>query len=449
MNARATQWQRLATPRGLIWSALVAVVTIGFVASICATARADGPAPTQVVIEVVPVGAVASYAYELSELPGSPGPDVEDQSYSNIAAAGGSPQTLTVTSGYSLGLVISSVDPGTSFAFAEVQQLGDPSVLLTNAQATIADGPPVLWQDGQGRLHVLIPSTGPGRANAGVSFIVMQEELFIYLHSGSILSVGISTLKQKVAVGKPLRFTAAVNGAAPGTTLSYTWEFGDGSGGSQAPISHTYIAPGTYDAYLKVTGSGDSLGFSKVIPITVGKAQKGPDRRGGGTKKKKTAPTSGAGVKGSGGKQSTAKKGTTTTTTTTTFTTATASKTPTTAATTTTAENPTVKLAGSHHTAVKRAPRPTGPLLSGVALSGARVRPARATPTASARPGAPNPARAGRLTSPGRGIGERIWIALGALVALLGGALLQAYGSPRRSWVPHLPELRGGTPGLR
>jgi hypothetical protein len=285
-------------------------------------------------------------------------------------------------------------------------------------------------------VHFLEPSTGPGTANEGeTATAIVDEPLQVFLHSGSILTVEITASTQKLAVNKPVRFTANVTGAPPGTTLTYTWIFGDGTGSSQTLISHSYSVAGTYDVYLEVTGSGDSMGSSPEIPITVGKAAPGPDRQGGGKVKKKKEPTSGASRKGSSTRKSTGKKGASSTTKA--GTTNSAAKTGATPATssTTTAATATpkapVKPAASHNVSVKRATRPAAPLLSGIAVSGARVPAARAArPAASARPGVPNPARTGRLTPPGHGVGEWFWIALCTVATLIAGALLECKGWP-------------------
>jgi hypothetical protein len=384
-------------------------------------------------------------------MPGNPAPDVMGRTYSNVstysdtAPAGGTPGTVTVGSGFSFPTILTAFGiPSSSFTVAEIVGPDGHSVLLTNAQAesetAFPDGPAVVWQDSAG-VYFLLPSSGSGTTDDGETFAGQSDELDINLYSGALLSVSITSSTQTVKAGKPVHFSATATGALPGETLSYKWYFDDGNGGSQASINHSYLVAGTYDVYLRVTGSKDSIGYSSMIPITVGKAPKGPDRNGGGETKKKKAPASGAGSKGAGDKKSAAKKATTKTTTT-------AAATTTTATTTSATTTPTTP-AASHHSPASRAPRPAGPLLSGIALSAAQITAAQATPTASARPGVPNPARTGHLTPHGRGIGEGFWVALGTLGTLLSGALLEAYGPPRRSWLPHLPELRGVIPGLR
>lgn len=409
---------------------LLTVLTIAAAATCCASARGQG----SVGITNLDTGLANASATPLSELPGSPPPDVTNRTYGNIITTeGGAPQTVTVSSGYSLSLLFSSLDPGASFTFAEVYLPDGRSLLLTQAQATsktaFPDGPAVVWDDSQG-LHFLMPSTGAGTADAGEATIAaVDQPLLIYLHTGSILTVSVTASTQEVAVNRPVSFDATVAGASSNATLRYRWSFGDGAGSStETPVSHSYVAPGTYDVYLRVTGTDDSLGFSSLIPITVGKAPLGPNRNGGGTNEKENAATSGAGVKGSDTKKSTGtgKSGGAKATTS-----ATVAVTDTTSASTTTPVRSSARDRG-----LKRSP-PSGGLLSGIAVSGESEAPARAAPRAAAPAGAAAPARTGHLVLARRAPGEGFWISLGVLATLISGALLELTGLPRIS-----PRLR-------
>ncbi len=63
--------------------------------------------------------------------------------------------------------------------------------------------------------------------------------------------------------------TGSVN-TDPGGTLSYGWDFGDGSTGTGATLSHTY-GPGTYTATLTVTSSfGPTAAASKTFTVADG-----------------------------------------------------------------------------------------------------------------------------------------------------------------------------------
>jgi len=60
-------------------------------------------------------------------------------------------------------------------------------------------------------------------------------------------------------VGQPLLFDASGAADPDGWIVSYTWDFGDGTGGGGVQATHAYASPGTYTARLTV---GDNQGLS-------------------------------------------------------------------------------------------------------------------------------------------------------------------------------------------
>jgi len=54
------------------------------------------------------------------------------------------------------------------------------------------------------------------------------------------------------SLGEPTALTATVTA---GSNVAYTWDFGDGSVGTGAIVSHTYAAPGEYEAVVTATNS--------------------------------------------------------------------------------------------------------------------------------------------------------------------------------------------------
>lgn len=51
-----------------------------------------------------------------------------------------------------------------------------------------------------------------------------------------------------------VRFTVTADAEADGP-LAFVWDFGDGTGGSDSPTSHTFRAAGTYTATVTVTAA--------------------------------------------------------------------------------------------------------------------------------------------------------------------------------------------------
>lgn len=65
-------------------------------------------------------------------------------------------------------------------------------------------------------------------------------------------------------------FNATASTAPPGQSIaSYAWDFGDGSTGTGASVSHTYTRRGTYVATLTITDSQDLTDTTTSAPITV------------------------------------------------------------------------------------------------------------------------------------------------------------------------------------
>ncbi|MDQ6804843.1 MAG: PKD domain-containing protein, partial [Actinomycetota bacterium] len=251
--------------------ALAAAITLTALATSSATARAAG------FVQIV--GAGGPQTVDLGQLK----PNVFDHTYTLIAPPLGAPGTVTVTSGYSLPMILKHLTtPSTSFQSVEIPAPQGPTIVLSNAQATSPGaysfgGPPVVWADGAGT-HVLVPSTpGGGITGSGETF---TGAITLKLHRGPALAVGISG--RRAIIGKPVQFDSTVGGA-PAGPIVYQWSFGDGALSSQADPSHTYAATATYNVYLQVTGSEDSVGASSVIHVVVGNPPPRPRGPGTGT----------------------------------------------------------------------------------------------------------------------------------------------------------------------
>ena len=427
--------------RAWVGLTLAILVMVGAPASLPSAASAIG------YVGIAPPGTRFGSELSLSALPGNPAPDVVDRSYGNVITPDGSPSTVRAT-GFVLPTLLSALHlSATGFTVAEVQTPDGRPLLLSNEQATAqagyADGPPIV-SEVDGRAQFLLPSSdgSPGQT-------VVAPTVQIKLHSGALLVVQAAAPPSPVAVGQRMSVSGAATGALPGETLSYRWNFDDGTGAATPDASHAYQVPGTYEAYLSVTGDQDSIGISAPVPIVVGKAPQGPNRKGGGTNPDAAAPTSGAGTKGSPHKGAHDKNRGTGTGTDPSLAdeSAVGDPAPHTAPSPkpltrpaqarkpnrARSSRPKPKPKRSRRTPKRRShPRSSAPRVKGIALTSAPMPAQAIAHQRRAGPlGVANPARTGHPTPSQLGLGPWLWGLLAVAVLVLAGALTQRRGLSR------------------
>ncbi|HEU4737521.1 MAG TPA: PKD domain-containing protein [Solirubrobacterales bacterium] len=228
------------------------------------------------------------------------GEDVAGREYVLRSGSGESRQAVT---GFSLAALIEAAgaDPF-GFSYLEVLRPAGGAVLLSRDQAldpgSFPDGPPVVYASPAGT-SFLRPSSGTDDLNASDSFEAPQG-VTIALRKGSPLKITAAASTLKTRPGEKVRFSAEVEGAGAGETLTYSWYFDDGGSASGADATHSFSRPGSYDVVVGVTTPGDSTGSSAVVTLQVGPPLEGPDRKGGGTRRDREAPDHGAAT-GTGG----------------------------------------------------------------------------------------------------------------------------------------------------
>ena len=67
-----------------------------------------------------------------------------------------------------------------------------------------------------------------------------------------------------VCLGTPITFTSTTIGGVPGP-IAYTWNYGDGTGNTGNPVSHTFTAAGNYNITLYAT---NAEGCQPIPPLT-------------------------------------------------------------------------------------------------------------------------------------------------------------------------------------
>ena len=68
-------------------------------------------------------------------------------------------------------------------------------------------------------------------------------------------------------LGDPVGFQATTHATACSGSATVGWDFGDGTGGTGADVSHAYALPGTYVWHMNATTAGDSCTVSGTITI--------------------------------------------------------------------------------------------------------------------------------------------------------------------------------------
>ena len=76
--------------------------------------------------------------------------------------------------------------------------------------------------------------------------------------------MAVTSDKGRPKVGDPQRFSAAASDA-DGDTLTYRWDFGDGSTGAGALVEHAYAKAGTYTAVVTVSDGTESVTDSVTL----------------------------------------------------------------------------------------------------------------------------------------------------------------------------------------
>lgn len=129
----------------------------------------------------------------------------------------------------------------------------------------------------------------PARRSGGTSDDVVSAPgtaIEMTVDGGTLLSVSASASPSKVKVGQTVTFHAGVRVAPSGAQLSYTWEFGDGTTGTGATVTHRYDVSGDLQAQVKAEAAGGSQCSSicagvKPVDVTVTGSERRPDEAQG------------------------------------------------------------------------------------------------------------------------------------------------------------------------
>jgi PKD repeat protein len=157
---------------------------------------------------------------------------------------------------------------------------GSPITFNGSGSTSVCGAPNLVWQFSDGGIaYGATPQhtfESPGTFSGSLTATDVTG-----LSSTTTFSVTVADLPPVVSAGPNMSsdwgFPVTLNGSAidPGTAqqpyLTYSWAFGDGTGGSGgASVTHTYATPGTYTATLTVCDPEDMCGSSPTT-VTINK----------------------------------------------------------------------------------------------------------------------------------------------------------------------------------
>ena len=143
----------------------------------------------------------------------------------------------------------------------------------TEQTVTVAAHDDALVEGGhQGQLTHSATSNDSGYNGATATFIIDgvtstgSPLIYATITDNDIPVAGLqATNDSPTTLGHPTTFTATVS---RGSDISYTWDFGDGSHGSGATVSHTYATAGNYTATLTATNNLSTQVATTTVTIT-------------------------------------------------------------------------------------------------------------------------------------------------------------------------------------
>lgn len=206
-------------------------------------------------------------------------------SYTVRDRIGGPAKTLTLRGLSIRGLLaLAGIDPGTVDYITVVR--ADGSLLLLRGadinDPPFPEGPALVTNEGE-TTRFLRPARAAGGTTDDVTS-VPGTPLEMNVSGGTLLSVKATASPTRVRIGRSVTLHASVRFPPAGANLVYIWDFGDGTRGIGATITHTYQVSGDLQAQIKVQGSGGSTpqcaqvcGGVDAVDVTVTGRVRGPD----------------------------------------------------------------------------------------------------------------------------------------------------------------------------
>jgi uncharacterized repeat protein (TIGR01451 family) len=174
---------------------------------------------------------------------------------------------------------VTAVDTATVIVEEAISGLvatNDSPTLLGNSTtltASVATGDNVVyaWAFGDGTagsgavMSHVYPSVGVYTAVVTASNSVSELTATTVVTITDVPITGLAaTNDSPTTLGSPTTLTATITA---GSNVTYTWAFGDGTGGSGALVTHTYPATGTYTAIVTASNSAGQLTATTLVTI--------------------------------------------------------------------------------------------------------------------------------------------------------------------------------------
>ncbi|MFT4288546.1 PKD domain-containing protein [Nocardioides sp.] len=240
----------------------------------------EGPC---VVVEVAETGSTTTF--DLDELLALE--DVFDQSFV-LRESSGASQSLSVAAATSLRAVVAAVpvDPD-SVTYTEVLDTSGVAHRLAAGELGAAGSNGFAG----GLEPVVYPSGGDGEVLTYIRPLRSSEDvnvssdpnyggyfatadggaLHVMVHTtGELLNPVIDADDLTPSLGDAVALSVSFD-EEPGTSLTYAWDFGDGTGSTDPAPTHAWTDAGSYWVNLTVTGS-NAVGRADAVKVTVGEA---------------------------------------------------------------------------------------------------------------------------------------------------------------------------------
>jgi chitinase len=114
-----------------------------------------------------------------------------------------------------------------------------------------------------GSYQVILTVTDDGSLSDSATQTVQVDEPVTNLPPTAVISGPTSGL-----AGETLNFSGVNSADEDGRIVSYAWDLGDGTTGSEITVTHSYSATGSYTVTLTVTDDGSlSDRATQVVPV--------------------------------------------------------------------------------------------------------------------------------------------------------------------------------------